>query len=272
MRSLSKNKRTDLTDQEWTEYVQDGLNNAAMGIIEAGKRMYQFRQECSACEGGSEFTKEAFNRFGLSKNQAGRWSAIGHRYQALSHSVGNLPNSMSSVAELCRLGEDDIKKALDSGDIHSESTRFDVEQYVKRIKAPPKPTPKPEPKQEPKEDPWRLNEKGQRPDAVNTKTGERYFFDKNKLSEEELKRQNRRNEKVKDDTYGEVNVNLNKLTIKDALAVGGIDVDAEVFDKDVIKSMFKVMKHKLHPDRDTGNEEKFKALAKAEQLLLEKSV
>ena len=134
------------TLKQWNVYVGEALQASAISILEAGKRMAEFKNSCDSTQGGSKFSQHAEKFWGMSSNTALRWAKIGESVQ-LQDDTLELPSSMYTLYELATLGAKDFTRANKERLITRETTREQILDFKRRLKGPkakPQPTPKPE--------------------------------------------------------------------------------------------------------------------------------
>lgn len=151
----AKTKTMPKTLPQWNAYVGEALTASAVSILEAGRRMYEFKQNCETKKGGSKFSSHVETFWHMSPNTALKWAKIGESVQLQSRDLA-LPSTLYALYELATLGAKDFTRANKEGLISTETTREQILNFKKRLKLennPPKPKPeKPEPT-EPSEEP-----------------------------------------------------------------------------------------------------------------------
>ena len=118
---------TVLPEEDWKKRLTKVRDKSVMGIIEFGKEVYDFKQGCEAQQGGSAFQQSMEEWLGMSRTTAHRWANIGAASIELSHRVGVLPPSMSTMSALLALSKPDRDAAFKSGVINPDTTRAKVQ-------------------------------------------------------------------------------------------------------------------------------------------------
>ncbi len=118
--------RKTWNQQKWGAYVREGLNDAATGVIKAGVRMLQFKEEAKCCKGGSEFSSLCEKLFNLSPSMASRWVKIGQSSNVLLKKSKNLPTSFEALYLVSTLSDEEINQGIEDGIITQESTQKDI--------------------------------------------------------------------------------------------------------------------------------------------------
>lgn len=137
----------NMTEFEWKNYLSEGFEESVNGILEQGKRMYQYWQSCENVSGGSVFARNVGEWFGMSAPTASRWVQIGRHHDELFHRVKKLPLSHVVIADYCAIKDDSKRKAFK---ITPKTTKADVKEYKIEIGQITAPAKQPKPKKDEK--------------------------------------------------------------------------------------------------------------------------
>lgn len=128
----SKEVRAKFSEEDWVSYVTVGLKMSQAAILDAGLRIWQFRQECEGINSDQDFFKKAKEFWGFSDTASSMWSKIGSNYERLQPVADHLPPSYRSIYELTQLNEDRFDQAIKNTEINPSLTQ----QQVKTLKQP----------------------------------------------------------------------------------------------------------------------------------------
>jgi len=91
----------------------DAQTKSIEGIFEFAACMVELKQNSEAKQGGSTFSKEASEWWGVGKSQISKWVAIGENI--LFRTTKQLPPSMESIYNLTTLSDEDFNAGVADG-------------------------------------------------------------------------------------------------------------------------------------------------------------
>ena len=113
----------------------DAQTKSRDGVFEFAACMVELKQNSKTKSGGSTFSKEASEWWGVGKSQISKWVAIGENI--LFRTTKQLPPSMESIYNLTTLSNEDFNAGVTDGTINSAMTQADVKAYKKLLKGEP---------------------------------------------------------------------------------------------------------------------------------------
>jgi hypothetical protein len=123
----------NITNAGWRTYLCEGRTTAAAGMVELGRRIFEFRKHCESTQGGSAFSEKMHEWLGMSPSTASRWLAIGRKADELLSVGQNLPEAFRVLAQLSKLSIDELDTGAADGVIHPEMTLPEATAYLRKV-------------------------------------------------------------------------------------------------------------------------------------------
>ena len=114
----------------------DAQTKSIEGIFEFAACMVELKQNSEAKQGGSTFSKEASEWWGISQSESSYWIGIGNSTKLISNR-NVLPASPKTIYQLTTLSDEDFNAGVTDGTINSAMTQADVKAYKKLLKGEP---------------------------------------------------------------------------------------------------------------------------------------
>ena len=121
------------TDDQWREYVGEPMQKSLDSLIEAGKRMVEFKLDSDTMQGGGNFRARAKDVLDMSPTVASRWIKIGDNAQELMRMRTSLPTGKQDIIEI--LSIENWQEKAEAGEITPTTSRKDIRAIKKGAKA-----------------------------------------------------------------------------------------------------------------------------------------
>ena len=119
------------SQDDWREYLQEGQRRSVEGILEFGKRIYEYKLACPKKQGGSTFKRDIKAWLGMNDEVSRQWAKIGERFgNELPGKTWNFPSNYDTVYRLALLTPEQFAQALEEKVINPECTRADVKASI----------------------------------------------------------------------------------------------------------------------------------------------
>ena len=130
---------TLVVNPEWEGRLKAAKQNLAKrtipAYIEFCQEVHEFRKDCDASRGGSEFSKRGCEWLGCSSRQLHYWASVGRRAPELCTASAKLPVSERAIADIASLDDIHFPQALER--LEPDMTQKQVKELIKEVNPPP---------------------------------------------------------------------------------------------------------------------------------------
>ena len=113
----------------------DAQTKSRDGVFEFAACMVELKQNSEAKQGGSTFSKDASEWWGISQSACAHWIGIGN--SELISNTNELPSNYYTIYQLTTLSDEDFNAGVADGTINSAMTQADAKAYKKLLKGEP---------------------------------------------------------------------------------------------------------------------------------------
>jgi hypothetical protein len=137
VKAIKMGQLTKINHDEWRDRIKNIMqNNVLSSYLEYAKEVFEYQTNCkqfSQTKGGSEFTSNMVEWFGINKDASYQLAIIGSEHEFFLKNITRIPYAHSSLFMLAKLGGDSAQKLLNLKRITYTSTTKDIRSGIDEI-------------------------------------------------------------------------------------------------------------------------------------------